>query len=627
MTTRTNIPQDFLDYRIEEPIGQGGMGVVYLAHDVRLGRRVALKVMAPSLARDGRYRASFARESELAMSLEHPNVVPIHDAGEAEGRLYLAMRRVEGTDLRALLRREGALDPARALAIVAQIAQALDAAHAKGLVHRDVKPSNVLLDDNEHVYLADFGLTRRLSEVASLQAEAATLGTPAYLAPEQIEGGDVDGRADVYSLGCLLYESLTGEPPFPGDSRLEVAWAHLEQEPPAASERRPELPGAVDPVIRTAMAKDPTDRYATCAQLAAAAENALMPHARPRRRWALAAAGVAAAAVAGLLVAVLGRGGAAAEPLVPRANTIVRIDPRSNEINDVIDVGSRPNDTAVHGGTVWAFNLGDDTIVEVDPRTDEVRHTTRLPVVATDIGFGNGPLLAADTRGAWMIGYDLDDGRSRLVRVLRGSRGIRTYSYGLQLNAVAVADGATWLVGRRGQTGLVLRVDPATGHVLGRRPLPSWMLGSEGQGLAVGGGFVWVTNASSAKVYRLDFRTGKARTAKFGSFVSRPAFGFGRLWLCSWDGEHGLMVRVDPRTLRNELERDALPAEEGHFAVGFGSLWRHDIPSGTVMRFSPQTGDPDGLIPVLKKRTGAAPLYVSSISAGAGGVWVSITDS
>jgi streptogramin lyase len=627
VTTRTSTPQDFLDYRVEEPIGQGGMGVVYLAHDVRLGRKVALKVMAPSLARDGRYRASFARESELAMSLEHPNVVPIHDAGEAEGRLYLAMRRVEGTDLRALLRREGALDPARALVIVSQIAQALDAAHAKGLVHRDVKPSNVLLDDNEHVYLADFGLTRRLSEGASPQAEAATLGTPAYLAPEQIEGGDVDGRVDVYSLGCLLYECLTGEPPFPGDSRLAVAWAHLEQEPPAASERRPELTSAVDAVIRTAMAKDPADRYATCAELAAAAENALLPRARPRRRWALAAAGVAAATVAGLLVAVLGRGGAAAEPLVPRANTIVRIDPRSNEISDVIDVGSRPNDTAVRGGTVWAFNVGDDTIVEVDPRTDEVRHTTRLPVVATDIGFGNGPLLAADAGGAWMIGYDLDDAQSRLVRVLRGGRGIRTYSYGLPLNAVAAAGGAIWLVGSQGMTGFVLRVDPATGRVLGRRPLPSWMLGSEGQGLAVGGGFVWVTNASSGNVYRLDFRTGKARTARFGGFVSRPAFGFGRLWLCSWDGEHGLMVRVDPRTLRNELERDALPAEEGHFAVGFGSLWRHDNPSGTVMRFSPHSGDPDGLIPLLKRRLGAPILYVSSISTGAGGVWVSITDA
>ena len=156
---------------------------------------------------------------------------------------------------------------------------------------------------------------------------------------------------------------------------------------------------------------------------------------------------------------------------------------------------------------------------------------------------------------------------------------------------------------------------------------PGGCSGAEGQGLAVGGGFVWVTNASGAEVYRLDFRTGKTRTAKFGSFISRPAFGFGRLWLCSWDGEHGLMVRVDPRTLHNELERDALPAEEGHFAVGFGSLWRHDIPSGTVMRFSPRTGDPDGLIPLLKKRPGAALLYVSSISAGAGGVWVSITDA
>jgi streptogramin lyase len=322
---------------------------------------------------------------------------------------------------------------------------------------------------------------------------------------------------------------------------------------------------------------------------------------------------------------VFGRGGAAAEPLVPRANTIVRIDPRTNEISDVIDVGSRPDATAVRGGTVWAFNHGDETIVEVDPRTDEVLHTTRLPVVATDLGFGNGPLLAADARGAWMIGTDLEDGQSRLVSIPRGGRGIRTYSYGLQLNGVAAARGSIWLVGRSGRNGAVLRVDPATGRVLDRRPLPWWMLGAEGQGLAVGGGFVWVTNASGAEVYRLDFRTGKTRTAKFGSFISRPAFGFGRLWLCSWDGEHGLMVRVDPRTLRNELERDALPAEEGHFAVGFGSLWRHDVPSGTVMRFSPRTGDPGGLIPLQKKRPGAALLDVSSISAGAGGVWVSIT--
>ena len=627
MTARTSDQQDFLHYRIEEPIGQGGMGVVYLAHDVRLGRKVALKLMAPSLARDDRYRTRFASESELAMSLEHPNVVPIHDAGEAEGRLYLAMRRVEGTDLRALLRREGALAPARALAIVSQIAQALDAAHANGLVHRDVKPSNVLLDENEHVYLADFGLTRRLSDEASLRGDALAVGTPAYVAPEQLEGRTVDGRADIYSLGCLLYECLTGEPPFRGDSRLALAWAHLEQEPPSVSERRPELPEGVDAVIARAMAKDPAERFPTCSEFAAAAEGALIPRSRPRRRWAFAAAGVVAAIVGGLLFAFLGRGSADAEPLVPRANTILRVDPQKNEISDVIDVGRQPNATAVHGGTVWVFNQGDQTIAELDPRTDRVRHSTRLPVLGTDLGFGSGPLLAADAGGAWMIGNDLEDGQSRLVHVPRGGHGVRTYSYGLQLNAVAAARGSIWLVGRKGGigAGAVLRVDPATGRVLGRRPLPSRMLGAEGQGLAVGGGFVWITNASGAQVYRLDFRTGKTSTARFGGFVSRPAFGFGRLWLCSWDGMHGLMVRVNPRTLHNELESNALPAEEGQFGVGFGSLWRHDVPSGTMMRFSPRTGDPEGLIPL--KHSGAKPLDVTAISAGAGSVWVSIADN
>jgi len=189
------------------------------------------------------------------MSLEHPNVVPIHDAGDIDGCLYLAMRHVEGTDLKALLHRERALDPARALAVCRQVANALDAAHAKGLVHRDVKPSNVLIDANEHVYLADFGLTRRLDEPGAPAGEHSSVGTPAYLAPEQIEGGPIDGRV-VYSLGCLLYQCLTCETPFARGSRLATAWARLEEEPPAASERRPELGSGVDAVIRKAMAKD-----------------------------------------------------------------------------------------------------------------------------------------------------------------------------------------------------------------------------------------------------------------------------------------------------------------------------------------------------------------------------------
>ena len=265
---------EFVGYRIEELIGQGGMGVVYRAYDLRLKRTVALKLVTPELALDERFRERFTRETELAMSLEHPNVVPIHDAGEVAGRLYLAMRLVAGTDLRQLLRAEGALEPTRALAICRQLANALDAAHARALVHRDVKPSNVLLDESEHVYLTDFGLTRRLEEQGAQAGEGRSVGTPAYLAPEQIEGTPVDGRADVYSLGCLLYECLTGEPPFAG-SRLEVAFAHLEEEPPTASERNPDLPDAIDAVIRRALAKSPEDRFPTCAALIADAEAAL----------------------------------------------------------------------------------------------------------------------------------------------------------------------------------------------------------------------------------------------------------------------------------------------------------------------------------------------------------------
>src|SRR5215471_260666 len=269
------IGSDFLGYRIEELIGRGGMGVVYRAYDLRLKRTVALKLVAPSLAQDERFRERFGRESELVMSLEHPNVVPIYDAGEVDGRVYLAMRFVDGDDLGSLLRTEGALEPARAMAICTQIAAALDAAHARGLVHRDVKPSNVLLDSGEHVYLADFGLTRRLDDRIGDVGEDRSIGTPAYLAPEQLDGVAVDGRADVYSLGCVLYECLTGERVFPRGSRLAEAWAHLEEEPPRASKGRVGLPQAVDAVIGRALAKEPGQRFATCGALVAAAQRAL----------------------------------------------------------------------------------------------------------------------------------------------------------------------------------------------------------------------------------------------------------------------------------------------------------------------------------------------------------------
>lgn len=263
-------------YRIESLLGWGGMSVVYLAEDLRLKRKVALKLLAAGLAEDEAFRDRFLRESELAASIDHPSIVPIYGAGTAEGRLFIAMRYVEGRDLKARLRR-GRLDPAAAIGILAQVASALDAAHARGLVHRDVKPSNVLLDTgarpdgSDHAYLADFGLTRHVSETATRSDEASVMGTIDYVAPEQITGDEVDGRADVYSLGCVLYECLVGQPPFGRDSELAVVFAHLEAEPPAPSGERPELPPALDAVIARALAKEPERRHGSCRELVQAA--------------------------------------------------------------------------------------------------------------------------------------------------------------------------------------------------------------------------------------------------------------------------------------------------------------------------------------------------------------------
>ena len=255
-------------YQIGALVGRGGMGEVYRALDLRLERPVALKLLNEQFSEDEGFRKRMLRESRLAASLDHPNVVPIYGAGEADGRLFMAMRYVEGTDLKALLRREGALEPGRAVAIAAQVADALDAAHEKGLVHRDVKPSNVLLDQpggREHAYLADFGLTQSVSD--SGPTDGNLMGTVDYVAPEQIRGDPVDGRADIYALGCLLFETLTGTLPFTGASDVAVVYAHLEEEPPLASERRPGLQPALDAVLARAMAKDPGNRPPTCSAL------------------------------------------------------------------------------------------------------------------------------------------------------------------------------------------------------------------------------------------------------------------------------------------------------------------------------------------------------------------------
>jgi WD40 repeat protein/tRNA A-37 threonylcarbamoyl transferase component Bud32 len=263
-------------YRIEALLGRGGTSVVYLAEDARLKRKVALKLLPPTLAEDEAFRERLLRESELAASIDHPNIVPIYEAGETDEQLFIAMRYVEGSDLKERLA-DGPMEPAEAIGVLAQVASALDASHARGLVHRDVKPSNVLLDrgarpdGTDHAYLADFGLTKRVAEQTAMGGDGQLMGTIDYVSPEQIEGEEIDGRADLYSLGCVLYECLAGQPPFRRESDVAVVFAHLREEPPALRELRPDLPEALDAVIARALAKQPEERYSSCRELARAA--------------------------------------------------------------------------------------------------------------------------------------------------------------------------------------------------------------------------------------------------------------------------------------------------------------------------------------------------------------------
>ena len=295
----------FAGFRVEKLIGSGAMGDVYLAEDTRSGDRVALKVLRAELTEDERFRQRFEREGAIATRLDHPGVVRTIAAGEADGRLYLAMAYVEGSNLREILRSDAPLDVGRALHLVAQVADALDAAHRAGLVHRDVKPANVLVTGTpgeERALVCDFGLARHISSVTSLTTDRGFVGTIDYVPPEQIEGGTIDRRADVYSLGCLLYECLTGTKPFERESELAVVFAHLNDPPPRATERRPELPAAFDEVFAKALAKAPADRFDSCRALVQAARAASrgkpLPRARRRRLLALAAAIVVVAAVA-----------------------------------------------------------------------------------------------------------------------------------------------------------------------------------------------------------------------------------------------------------------------------------------------------------------------------------------
>ena len=272
-------------YRLEKQLGRGGMAVVYLARDERLDRLVALKILAPALAADEAFRQRFIRESRAAAAVDDPHIIPVFEAGETDGVLYIAMRYVPGRDVRTIIHHDGPLLPGRAAAVISQVASALDAAHAAGLVHRDVKPANMLVDARpnrpDHVYLSDFGLSKKtLTTSAGLTGTGQFLGTLEYVAPEQIEGKPADGRTDQYGLACAAFELLTGAPPFRREEAPAVMYAHLSEPPPQVTSLRADLPAAVDQVFARALAKAPASRYPSCQEFADALLHALggAPH-------------------------------------------------------------------------------------------------------------------------------------------------------------------------------------------------------------------------------------------------------------------------------------------------------------------------------------------------------------
>src|SRR5690242_12697935 len=275
------VGDEFAGYRIRAVLGRGGMSVVYQAENLRLVNVIALKVLAPELAANDVFRARFLEESRIAASLNHPNVIPIYDMGSQDDLLYIAMRYVSGTDLRQMIKKRGRLAPDTALFLLGQVARALDTAHRLGLVHRDVKPGNMLIErgadegDPDHVYLADFGITKHAMSRTGLTSTGQFLGTIDYVAPEQIRGTSVLGLADQYSLGCVLYECLTGRVPFEKDLDAAIIWAHVEETPARPTILRPELPPAIDEVFARVLAKRPDERYGSCREFIDAARQAL----------------------------------------------------------------------------------------------------------------------------------------------------------------------------------------------------------------------------------------------------------------------------------------------------------------------------------------------------------------
>ena len=593
-------------YRIDGVIGRGGMGVVYRATELALDRPVALKLIAPRLAGDSRFRKRFLRESRVAASIDHPGILPVYAAGEADGELFLAMRFVDGVDLARVLKASGSLPLERALDIVGQLAAALDLAHARGLVHRDIKPANVLVDPSGHCYLCDFGLTKETSTITT--SAGALLGTVDYLAPEQIRGDAVGARADQYALATLLYESLAGTPPLRRSSDVQTLFAHVQETAPPLSSKRPELPEALDHVVARGLAKEQDDRYPSCSALVAAARSAgglaAADASRSRRRpigpRRLALGGVAVGLVAVALAAILVVAAEEERVLTASANTVAVVDPADGRVIAVVPVGREPTEITGDAGGVWVLNgaEGAGTISRIDPASKRVTRTFAVPGTPRTLALAGGSLWVGTTEGL-VLRVDPESGSTDRSFTLpkAGERSPFTFDPGA--GWLASGGGAIWAT----SLATVTRIDVDSSRL---RSTPGMGYGS----LAYGFGSLWAIAFGSLD--RLDAGSGR-RTARITITVGdRPfAAGAGGVWLV--DDEAGVVVRVDPR--RNTVARTIDVAGHPYAVdVGAGAVWSA-VAEGALARIDPLTNE------VTTTRIGGRP---RSVTFAAGLVWVTV---
>ena len=613
------IGSEVAGYRIVSVLGQGGMGTVYLAEQTSPRRNVVVKLLRPDLTRDEAFRQRFVHESEAAASTEHPNIVPIYSAGEADGVLYIAMRYVEGDDLRHLISNRGPLPPDRAIEIVSQIASALDVAHARGLVHRDVKPGNILLDEGGNAYLSDFGLIKRSTVDTGLTETGQFMGSIEYCAPEQIRGDEVDGRADVYSLACVLYESIAGRPPFQRDTEVATLYAHLEQDPPRLASDGSGPVRELDPVVAKAMAKRPSDRYASAGEFARAARHvagvtsgerqAATPRS-PRGRILLVAGALAAALAAAGLALALSSGDDGTPPSDPAAtgsltNVVQRIDPRTGEVMQSIGgINQKAENLRVSGfaageGGLWVTNFAN--LQHVDPVSGTVRANVSIqsPFLTPIVAF----------RIVWIATDDaverINPATDELLRPigLEQLSGIAIPPY------IAAGEGAVWVVLDK----VLSQIDPATNEIVHETtPVPG------STGIAVGEGAVWVIDKLTGSLTAIDPATGEARaSADLPGNLDDVVAGGGSVWVL--DRAVGTVSVVDPQSLTEDATV-RVGDEEQNLVFGAGAVWLADGPATTLSRIDPVTRE-------LTTYPMAGPVVDVAVDQDTGTLWVLISDS